>query len=179
MDTLILCGSGNPEGYTHAVCRKLAERMGNGTEIVFLGASDIGDCTGCGGCRKNGICVLKDDMPYDRLGSADTVILATPLHFNGCSSILKRSIDRLNPYWYGKGSVQGRAYGIVIGGSKEPVFRHALSEMRSGCAALKKKWMGECLVPDTDDTEPDIDLIMEKVLSDLEVDRDGTGLDRP
>ena len=65
MKALILCGSGNREGFTNAMCQG-AERAlsSDGWDVDVLRPydMDVRHCNGCLGCRKDGRCVIDDDM---------------------------------------------------------------------------------------------------------------------
>lgn len=63
-----------------------------------LSRLDVGGCTGCDGCRRNGgVCIRNDDMGqlYDRYTEADTLVYSSPVYWWGISSQLKAFIDRL------------------------------------------------------------------------------------
>ncbi len=168
-----LCASGNTSGCTHSLCVGFLQECrsrGHDAELIDLSALDIEDCNGCGVCRKKGRCILKDGSGelFGKVETSDLVVLASPIRFNGPSSIMKRFIDRLNPYWLSDKPHPSRACGILCGGSPEPVFSHALSELRSAAVTLKAEWAGELLVPDTDNGgcgKADVKAFAEKVLS--------------
>lgn len=84
-------------------------------------------CRGCGRCRDSG-CPIDDPLSpvVADVARADAVVFASPVRFNGLSSQMKALADRLNMYWYGKVPGGRKAYGILVGGSPEPEFRHAL-----------------------------------------------------
>ena len=157
MKVTVLCASGNTSGCTHALCGAFVDECrdrGHDAELIDLSALDIEDCNGCGVCRKKGKCILIDgsDVLFDRVENSDLVVLATPIRFNGPSSIMKRFIDRLNPYWLSDKPHPSKVCGILCGGSPEPVFSHALSELKSAAATLRAEWAGELLVSDTDNS---------------------------
>ena len=122
MKALILCGSGNREGFTNAMCQG-AERAlsSDGWDVDVLRPydMDVRHCNGCLGCRKDGRCVIDDDMGeiYSLFEGADLLILATPIQFSGPSSVLKTVVDRFNPYWYRKGAHPSRCAAMMCGGS--------------------------------------------------------------
>lgn len=65
--------------------------------VVPLGASRVGPCTGCFRCFENGVCeVLDDDLRQvqAQVLAADLVILASPVHANHVSAQMKAFVDR-------------------------------------------------------------------------------------
>ena len=155
MKVTVLCASGNTSGCTYSLCSDFLEECrerGCDAELIDLSALDIEDCNGCGVCRKKGECVISDGSGdlFAKVESCDLLVLASPIRFNGPSSIMKRFIDRLNPYWLADKPHSSKACGILCGGSPEPVFSHALSEFKSAAMTLKAEWMGELLVSNTD-----------------------------
>ena len=114
----VLCASGNTSGCTHALCGAFTDECrdrGHDAELIDLSALDIEDCNGCGVCRKKGKCILSDgsDVLFDKVENSDLVVLATPIRFNGPSSIMKRFIDRLNPYWLSDKPHPSKVCGIL------------------------------------------------------------------
>ena len=67
-------------------------------EIVHLGHQNIGFCHGCRVCFDKGEqkCPLQDDLLsiYQKILSADGLILASPVYVNDVSGIMKNWIDR-------------------------------------------------------------------------------------
>jgi len=59
-------------------------------------------CTGCDGCEKTGMCVIKDDMQdvYTLMDDADVIIIASPIFFYGVTSQVKALIDRGQAMWW-------------------------------------------------------------------------------
>lgn len=172
MRVLVLCASGNTTGCTYAVAKDFSDKCASRkheTKVVDLSGIDFRDCDGCGSCKGSGRCVFDDGMRglCDEIDSADLLVLATPLRFNGVSSIMKRFIDRLNPYWHSERRGPAHACGIIVAGSQEPTFTHALSELKSAAYVLGSEWKGELLVPDTDAQRPEmgtVGLFAEEVL---------------
>ncbi len=155
MKALIVCGSGNPEGFTEAMCQG-AERAlrSEGWEVCTVRpyGMDIRHCSGCSGCRGSGRCVVRDDMDtvYGLFGESDLLILATPVHFSGPSSILKAVVDRFNPCWYGKGDHPRACAALMCGGGENPVFGNTVSMMKALSATAGMEWAGELCLGGTD-----------------------------
>ena len=91
---------GNTETLVAAIVAG-ATQAGATCETVRLPDLRIGPCIGCGGCQKTGRCVILDDMQdlYDRLVSAQVVVIASPIYFYGLSAQTKLFVDRLQALW--------------------------------------------------------------------------------
>lgn len=66
-------------------------------EKIYLLGKDIKICAACGFCEKNyGQCVYQDDMTelYEKFKGADAIVLASPVYFNGVTTLMKIMIDR-------------------------------------------------------------------------------------
>ncbi|MBR6204394.1 MAG: flavodoxin family protein [Candidatus Methanomethylophilaceae archaeon] len=154
MRVLIVCGSADLAGTTAEMCRVAAEAVleaGSEPEVVFPGTMEIGHCTGCGSCR-SGACSISDDMSevICSLDRSDLLILASPIHFSGPSSLIKTVIDRLQPYWYRKKGHGGGMAALLCGGSPEPRFHCAVYSMRALSITLGTEWRGHLEIPWTD-----------------------------
>jgi len=84
------------------------------TELITLADKDIKPCDGCRSCRTTKECHIRDDMVsvFDKMVSADGIILATPVYFGSATSQIKALIDRAG---YLAGS-KGRVFENKIGG---------------------------------------------------------------
>ena len=147
MKVMILCGSGHSGGSTEHMCQVFSEEMeslGHTAEIVRLSDLRILDYAGD---RE-----YDDDMGsmFSEMGSADLLVFSTPIYFNGCSSILKRFIDRLNPFWGSDLAHPRYACAMMCGGSPQCEFSHARSEIRSAVNTVGMEWLGDLCLPGTD-----------------------------
>jgi multimeric flavodoxin WrbA len=81
-----------------------ARSKGAETEKICLYDLKFSGCIACGGCNKTGECVLSDGMTplYDKLRTADAVIIAAPIYFAGVPAQLKAMIDRCQSDWVAK-----------------------------------------------------------------------------
>lgn len=74
-----------------------------GAEAAKIRVCDlnISGCRECGGCEREGVCVVDDDMQkvYPEFLGAERVIVATPVFFMGAPSQLKAFIDRFQCVW--------------------------------------------------------------------------------
>lgn len=73
-----------------------AKEEGAETELYSVAGKDIRPCDGCGTCRKDGVCHIKDDMQelYTKMLEADGIIYGTPVYFYNMTGIGKTVIDR-------------------------------------------------------------------------------------
>ena len=69
-------------------------------ELVFVADYKVNPCIGCNSCftREGNKCFQNDDMVgiYEKLKTADMVVVASPVYFYGISAQLKAVIDRLH-----------------------------------------------------------------------------------
>jgi multimeric flavodoxin WrbA len=154
MHVLIVCGSADPEGTTASMCQVAEDAVrecGSVPEIVFPGGMRIGHCTGCEGCR-GGECVIDDDMRAvsEAFERSDLVILASPIHFSGPSSLIKTVMDRFQFYWCSGRIHGGRIAAMLCGGSPEPRFHCAVYIMRAFSITLGMEWCGHLEASHTD-----------------------------
>jgi multimeric flavodoxin WrbA len=74
-----------------------------GAVVVKIGLSDLDlhGCRACDACRKDGVCIQKDDMArlYPHLREADSIVIAAPIYFQGMPAVPKMVIDRCQPFW--------------------------------------------------------------------------------
>ena len=127
--TLIICGSAGRGGVTETMCQVAADRLrsrGHDVRLVFPSEMDIGHCTGCDGCTDGG-CVIDDDMKvlYRLFSESDLLIMASPLHFNGPSSLAKTVMDRFQPCWHGDRPHPLAMAVMLCAGSDRPNFAPA------------------------------------------------------
>jgi len=73
-----IIGSSKRRTPTERLVRRVldaAEGNGAATESIHLSALDIEPCRGCKVCAPEGRCRLRDEMPYERMASADAIVL--------------------------------------------------------------------------------------------------------
>lgn len=72
----------------------------NDVEVISVANYKVNPCIGCNSCfkREGNNCFQNDDMKliYEKLKSADTLVIASPVYFYGISAQLKAVIDRLH-----------------------------------------------------------------------------------
>jgi multimeric flavodoxin WrbA len=154
MKALIVSGSMDSGGITARMCGYAADalrRSGWEARTLFPSGMEIHHCLGCGKCA-SGMCAIDDDMGavLEAVEDADLVILASPIHFSGPSSLMKTVMDRFQPYWKGMGPHGGRMAAMLCGGSASARFSCAVSEMRALSITAGMEWAGHLEFPDTD-----------------------------
>lgn len=156
MKALIICGSGNRNGFTWEMCVTAADALESaGAEVVTLDLTDteIKHCSGCESCKKGEGCKIPDDMHdiYGLFSEADLLILATPIRFSGPSSEIKTVIDRFQPLWYINDMSRPKyVAAMMCGGSDSARFESTMTIFRAFAITAKMEWVGELRVSGTD-----------------------------
>jgi len=104
MKVLGIMGSPRRQSNTEILLDKAlegAQQAGAEVEKVLVSKLKISPCLEIYACRKDGNCVIDDDMKslYAKLLEADHVILASPIFFYGVTSQAKAIIDRCQALW--------------------------------------------------------------------------------
>lgn len=155
--TLVICGSAGRGGVTETMCQAAVDRLrvdGHDAIAVFPSEMRIEHCTGCDSCR-DGPCVIDDDMHvlYRLFSESDFIILASPLHFSGPSSVIKTVMDRFQPYWHSHDLPHpGGMAAMLCAGSPKPNFTPTVSIMRAFAITTGVPWIGHLEVSGTDET---------------------------
>ena len=74
------------------------EKEGITTEVIHVGNKSIHGCMDCRKCRETGRCAIEDDPVnecFDKLKSADGLILGTPVYYGSIAGTFKCFLDRL------------------------------------------------------------------------------------
>ncbi len=103
-------GSPRLGGNTDILLNKVIEGIKVGrknfeiVQKIILNTLKITPCQHCDGCKKEGNCVIEDDMQllYPKIISADKIIIASPIFFMGLSAQTKAFIDRCQALWVRK-----------------------------------------------------------------------------
>ena len=99
---VVLVGSMRKGGNTDLLAQAYAQgaEKNNTVKIVSVADYKVNPCIGCNSCftREGNQCFQKDDMAeiYEKLRSADLVVIASPVYFYGISAELKAIVDRLH-----------------------------------------------------------------------------------
>ncbi len=104
MKVITFLGSPRVDGNTELLLIEAIRAMkeqGHEVKTFKLNYLRIKPCQDCGGCDKNGICIINDDMTeiYREIREADRFILASPIFFFGMSAQAKAMIDRCQAFW--------------------------------------------------------------------------------
>ncbi len=105
MKVLLVNGSPHENGCTYTSLKELADTLeGNGilTEIHWIGKGDVPGCRACGYCKKNGRCVMDDDVNGigQRINEFDGLVFGAPVYYSGPAAQLCSWMDRFF-YSYG------------------------------------------------------------------------------
>lgn len=103
MKILAICGSFREISNTNKIVKRVAQASGVDHEIIYLGEHDIKPCSGCAECMMNeGQCIIQDDMQplYEKLMTADGLIVGSPTYYMDVSGAVKTFIDRSMSIFY-------------------------------------------------------------------------------
>lgn len=150
MKTILICGSRNPKGQTaravDAVIKGLKKAKAS-VELVFLPTLRIERCRQCdddgwGLCRKEGRCVIEDDLAklIEKIRRADAVVFATPVYYSDLSESLRAFADRFRrttSHDAGRESIKGKpGIGVCVaggGGGGAPACCVSLEKVMATC----------------------------------------------
>ncbi len=150
----VICGTADPVGTTRAMCDQ-AQRIleSKGWKVLSFNPADmdIAHCRDCDSCT-DGRCIIHDDMDsiYEAFSSSDLLILSTPMHFSGPSSVIKTVMDRFQPYWNKSLGHPRQCALMMCGGSKEPNFDLTERIVKAFCITTGMEYKGSLRIPDTD-----------------------------
>jgi multimeric flavodoxin WrbA len=132
---------------------KGAAEQGAQIEKVFLGNLEIGGCRACEACLRNEVewCIQQDDMIhlYEKILTADAIILGTPVYWWGPSAQLKAFMDR----WYAlngtkREKLKGKQVALicVMGDTDPATARHVLGMFQDSFAYLGMPFENQLVV---------------------------------
>ncbi len=122
---IILVGSMRKGGNTELLASAFADGAGQNNDVEIISVADysVNYCIGCNSCfkSKGNKCFQNDDMThiYDKLMSADILVIASPVYFYGVSAELKAIIDRLHTPMRNKFKITKLAL-ILVGAATLP-----------------------------------------------------------
>ena len=113
----IVC-SPRKRGNTEILIRKaLAGAKESGAEVELLRICDmnIAACDGCQTCHQSGECRIKDDMQkvYEKMLTADGIVLGSPVYFWSVSSQAKKLMDRTYALRYPHHKLNNKVGGAI------------------------------------------------------------------
>ncbi len=99
----VLNGGPHKAGKTMTLVNEVLSVISNkniSIKIHHINSKSITGCQGCFGCKKDGVCVLKDDMQeiYQDIEESECIIFATPVYIWQMTAQTKLVIDRLYAY---------------------------------------------------------------------------------
>ncbi len=116
---LVIVGSPRKDSNTLLLAERAVELLtenGVKAELINLRELKIHDCTGCRKCLEMGNCCINDDMTNKVIPSllkSQIVIIATPVHFDNVSALIKRFMDRT---WCIRGKLKDKVLGAIVVG---------------------------------------------------------------
>ena len=166
MDVLVFLGSPRKKGNSETLTEALLEGVrqeGGVPEIIRLCDLKMSPCISCGGCDKEGKCVVEDDMTplYEKIITTDKIILASPIFFYGITAQAKAFIDRTQALWNRKRILQRKGewvdnperkgFFISVAATRgAKIFEGAVLTMKYGYDAMGMQYAGDFLVSGPD-----------------------------
>lgn len=96
--------SPNVDGLTATMAKRAlagARRAGAETALIHLRKLELQACLACeqgwGRCRREGLCIIEDDLEQvrERIAGAQGLVFSTPVYFGEVSEVAKNFLDRL------------------------------------------------------------------------------------
>jgi len=133
-----------------------AKTKGAEIESIALNNLKFAPCQECDIMPENGICLIKDGMAtvYEKVLSADAVIIASPVFFGSVSAQTKMMIDRFQCVWlaqfeYGKKmflKARPGAFICVEASTRKDFFDNSRAVVKNLFATIDVKYTYELLV---------------------------------
>lgn len=101
MKVAAILGSPRKNGNTALLLGELLRGISENSDFkideIFLQENKISGCMGCDHCKREGFCIIKDDMQsiYPIVNEAEVLVLATPVYWWSMTGQMKIFIDRL------------------------------------------------------------------------------------
>ncbi len=160
MKVIGISGSPKLKGFTNRLLARAiegAKSQGADIDTIMLNELEFDPCQECLGCGDTGECVVPDDMKplYEKILSADGLIIASPIYFGTVSAQLKMMIDRLSCLWTAKfvlkkditGSrARSGAFICVAGEDRIEYFDSAKKVIKNMFATINVKYKDELFV---------------------------------
>lgn len=160
MKVIGISGSPKLKGFTNrllASAMEGAKSKGADTETIILNELEFDPCQECLGCGDTGECVVPDDMKplYEKISSADGLIVASPIYFGTVSAQLKMMIDRLSCLWTAKfilkknitgSKSRSGAFICIAGEDRDEYFDSAKKVIKNMFATIDVKYKDELFI---------------------------------
>jgi multimeric flavodoxin WrbA len=93
-----------------------AKESGAEAELIRICEMNIAACDGCETCHQSGECRIKDDMQeaYEKLLTADAIILGSPVYFWSVSGQAKTFMDRTYALRYPYHRLKNKVGGAIV-----------------------------------------------------------------
>ncbi len=164
MKVLGINGSPRIGGNTDILLDKVlegAKSKGAQTEKIILNKLKFSPCQECETIKDDGSCMLEDDMQqiYDKIKSADVLVITSPIFFGSLTAQTKMMIDRFQCAWKAKfvlkkdigyKKIKG-AFISVEGSDRKDFFENARSIIRNLFAIINIDYKAELFCPRIDD----------------------------
>ena len=155
-----LAGSPRQHGNTERLLDRFlagAREAGADVEKVVVARLDVAACISCGGCAKQGACVVQDGFQRvnEALVASDVIVLAAPLFFWNVPAQVKALIDRGQSQWARKfvvrkplsptlaGHKRRRGVFICVGADPRRYFKGAVWTVRSFFRVYEADYWGK------------------------------------
>ena len=117
MKVLLLNGSPREKGCTFTALSEVASVIENNkisTEIYWLGKEPIAGCRACGICRKDGKCVIADNVNsfVETASLYDGFIFGSPVHFASATGMITTFLDRV--FYSGRSVFSGKPGAAIV-----------------------------------------------------------------
>lgn len=120
MKVLLINGSPNERGCTHAALSEVAsalEQEGVSSEIFWISKGPVRGCIGCGGCARSGRhrCVFGDDpvnAALDKMEGCQGLVIGSPVHYASAGGSITSFMDRM--FYAGGAQMRGKVGAAVV-----------------------------------------------------------------
>ena len=123
MNVIGISGTPRKKGNSELLLRyalKPFEKEGWNVKIFLLSELNINPCKACDSCKKNGFCIIKDDMHkiYEAFRWCNAIIISSPVYFLNASAQLLSLLQRHYAV-DGEKPLEGKVGGaITVGGGQ-------------------------------------------------------------
>lgn len=153
MQVLGVVGSPRPNGNTDILIDKVLESAacaGANVSKIYLGKLNIAPCRACQACKKEGRCIVDDDMQgvLDKLDASSIWVLGTPVYWFGPTGWFKAFIDRFyGAYQHIKFKDKSAILVVPMQSTHESTAKHAVGMIECTLNFLKTKLLTSIVVP--------------------------------
>lgn len=132
---LIISSSPRKGGNSDILCDEFAKgaiEAGHSAEKISLRGLKLGFCMACYACKKEGVCIQKDDVAeiLEKMASADGIVLASPVYYYSMTGQLKTLIDRTLPRYYVNQISNKDVYLIVTAAEAKPALERTVDALK-------------------------------------------------